>query len=169
MKNISLVLFCLIGLNSCGVQEEVINRQFQKKNKVLYTDKIINKHVVDIKSKLNHYGIDENTLNKINEITFYFSDAEEDFNKNNEKAAAFCVYDTKEVVLHTKVWEQIKYNSKTILLAHEIGHCAWKLQHIETPLEIMFKSFVDIYSYGEKHWKFFADTICKKENLKCNI
>ena len=152
MKNISLVLFCLIGLTSCGVQEEVINRQFQKKNKVLYTDKIINKHVVDIKSKLNPYGIDENTLNKI-----------------NEKAAAFCVYDTKEVVLHTKVWEQIKYNSKTILLAHEIGHCAWKLQHIETPLEIMFKSFVDIYSYGEKHWKFFADTICKKENLKCNI
>lgn len=159
-------LFANIFIIGCGKQEQP--KEPIRMNKTLYSDANINHHIIKIKTHLNKFGLNKSMLERINDTIYYFSDFEEDFKKKGENTSAFCRLNTNEVFINKFRWNIMPEHTRTAVIAHEIGHCTYKLEHNITPYEIMYKEIIRGMVFKDNHWNVFTDEICKKENLNCS-
>lgn len=156
-------LFANLIIISCGKQEQ--QNEPKRMNKTYFSDTNINHHISHIKTQLSKFGISEDLQEKINNTIYYFSDNEEDFKRNNENTSAFCKTGTNEVFINLIRWQAMPEHTRTVVVAHELGHCTYRLEHNETPYEIMYKSIIRGMVFKDNHWNVFAGEICRKE--KC--
>lgn len=56
---------------------------------------------------------------------------------DNELAGVCSVYDSghREIAINRKIWATLSSAQRTILIAHELGHCLWDRVHLDTHRE----------------------------------
>ena len=66
------------------------------------------------------------------------------------------------IFIDTKKWEDISSEKmRTDIIAHEYGHCAWDLEHLNSTGEMMSEVVSDI---GESSWYYFVKQIMNSGN-----
>lgn len=79
------------------------------------------------------------------------------FDKTEPNVLGSCYIFKKEIVINKNKWKNLDYNSKILLMAHEIAHCAKDIEHIKG---------VDSYGCAE-HFMYYSDTgyWCNRANF----
>lgn len=99
----------------------------------------------------NHYA--KKYGQKSNTTPFYFAKIKNPSKTRTIYGICYRVLGTKskKVILNSKIWKNLAFYEKMLLVFHELGHCELNFRgHSENPEEIMYRNFGEILKYWNK-------------------
>lgn len=156
MKLFISFLSIIFMLFSCGKDENDSNLV---KQEPVVVHPEFEEYIDIIKKNLLTYHVSADKIKKIDNVSIKFGQLKP--NGKQEPVAGVCkikytrnkVYSQK-ITIDLKLWRSFSHKYKVEIIAHELGHCAWGLKHVNTAGELM--SPVLITNISEPQWLTFA-------------
>ncbi|KAB8039933.1 hypothetical protein GCL60_06635 [Silvanigrella paludirubra] len=171
-KMIPFFVFTLLCFVGCGKSSnESVN---QNKNSSDVKDEIVVDsefliYLKNLKEKLLKLNINPSQIEKINNVSLILhkndsSNEVNSFSRDSSKdILGVCKKNTlnnevtsRKIFIDRSKWELLDEEKRLNLIAHELGHCAWNLKHLDTNNQIMSPHVTDL---SENEWAYFAQQI----------
>ena len=166
MKHVLLLLIIgMFGVVGCGQKSE--SEKAESSASTVNVDPYFNFYKNLVKQKLSNYGVPKSYLNKMDLVNLNFGTVthpaigecktEYDVYSNGKRKIT-----NRTIFIDLKKWNDINDEEmKAGIIAHEYGHCAWELMHLNIKGEIMSEV---VYNISEKNWRYFVKQIMNSGN-----
>lgn len=170
MKYFFMVIFVTIfGLIGCGKPpgpNENNESSFPENESFGKVDPSFTLYLNRVKNTLIRLGISRASLQKIDYVSI-------NYEAINGKAVGVCnteiikesngkiIYSSKKIFMDPYKWSNLNEEGKKEILAHELGHCAWGLDHLNYNYQIMSEVVSNI---NENAWIYFSNQIKNVRN-----
>lgn len=174
MKKIMLffivTFFGFIGCGKPSDHKTVKNDKMVTAKQKIEVDPEFLEYVNFITQKLVNFEVTNSQLQKIKSVSIRFGEVSlhkntsvSASNDTSKKAIGSCEkprknkkIESREITIDLSNWTSLSREMKMNLIAHELGHCAWNLKHIETENKVMSPV---VSAFTEDEWKYFAEQI----------
>ena len=127
-----------------------------------------NFYIEKVKNKLFKYGVNYQSIQKINYVSINYGEIKDEaVGVCNTK---FKIHDnidkeitSRKIMIDPIKWNNLNQEEKIEILAHELGHCAWLLNHLDSENQIMSPIVSNI---NEDAWLYFANQIKSISSFK---
>jgi len=171
-KMIPFFLFTLLCFVGCGKSSNENVSQNKISNDVkdeIFVDSEFLIYLKNLKEKLLKLNISLSKIEKINNVSIILnkndsSNEVNSFSRDSSKdILGVCKKNTlnneitsRKIFIDKSKWELLDEEKRLNLIAHELGHCAWNLKHLDTNNQIMSPHVTDL---SENEWDYFAQQI----------
>lgn len=162
-----------LGFIGCGKSSEnksVNKDELSNAKQTVEVDQEFLEYVNFIKQKLTNLEVTNTQLQKINFVSIRFgkisvvennpSDASND---SSSETLGACkrptdnrIKEFRAISIDLTKWTELSYKKKINLIAHELGHCAWDLEHNDSKNKVMSHVVSEI---TEGEWRYFAEQV----------
>ena len=133
------------------------NDNFKEMESFTHMENAVKPYIIKIKQNLMRLGVSKSEIDKVNNIPIRFASL------SSQNAAGMCYFGYTNRIEIDYSWHNLGDNEKMTLLAHELGHCAWQIDHVHDSSKIMNTSLS--YRINEYSWQNFAAKIKNKSNM----
>ncbi len=151
-------------LISCGKSD---NDSITIQKEKVSVDSEFNDYIDIIKKNLSLYNVTPDKINMIDNVSIEFGHLKP--NLHREPVAGVCKIKysgrkvfSQKITIDLKLWRTFNHKYKIEIIAHELGHCAWGLKHLNASGELM--SPVLLHNISEAQWQTFAFHIMKSQD-----
>lgn len=165
MRALFLLIFVVtFGMIGCGKSPEPNEpNSYDISGNVDFSFKSFIKSIKEILNSLDVSGI---SIQKIDLVSINYKNINDDadgicniesYNDKNGKK----IITSRNIFMDLSKWNRLSDEEKKALLAHELGHCAWGLNHLTFKNQIMSPIVTNI---NKDAWIYFANQIKNVSN-----
>ena len=171
-KMIPFFAFTLLCFISCGKSSSKNTNQNKSSSPVkeeIVVDSEFSIYLEKLKVKLLKININPSQIEKINNVSIILqkNDSSSELNNSSRDSSkdilGVCKKNTlnnqitsRKIYIDRSKWYLLDEEKKLNLIAHELGHCAWNLKHLDTSNQVMSPHVTDLNEY---EWNYFVQQI----------
>ncbi|WP_397601859.1 hypothetical protein [Silvanigrella sp.] len=172
IKVIPFFVFTLLFFVGCGKSSNDNISQNKNSNTTkeeIVIDSEFSIYLQKLKEKLLRLNINSSQIEKINNVSIILqkNDSSSELNNSSRDSSKDVLGVCKKNSLNNEIisrkifidrikWDLLDEEKRLNLIAHELGHCAWNLKHLNTNNQVMSPHVTELNEY---EWNYFAQQI----------